>query len=469
MQKSQLINVLKTFSKKEIRDCRKWLHSPYHNQREDCIFLYEYLCEHLQEDDFLQKEKIYRKLFPKTPFDDARIRQTMYFLLKAIEDFLAHEAFTNNAIKSRITLAQVYRKRNLGVLYNKTIKTAQKAHEKYPYRDETYFKNESAIERERYEYIEGSQQRSAEMNLQETSDKFDRAFITSKLKQACLMLAHQKVYKVEYEIGILPGILQYILDKNLLDIPAISVYYYIYKLSVSETDEAAYSKVRELISECANFFSNSEAADVYLMAVNYCIRQLNKGNRNFVNDIFSIYKEGIELKIFIIDGFIDRFLFRNIVTAGSYLKEFDWLEKFTDEYQHYLDPKYRDDYVNLNKSVIYFHNKDYNSAMRLLTQHDFKDTLININGKAMLIKIYYELNETDALDSLLDSATVFVKRKKDLTSNYKLLYNNLIKYTKKLLRVNPYDKSKREKLKQEILAANPLIEKRWFLEQLENL
>lgn len=467
MQKSQLVNVLKTFSKKEIRDCRKWLHSPYHNQREDCIDLFEYLCEHLQEDEFLDKERIYKKLFPKTPFDDARIRQTMYFLLKAIEDFLAYETFSRDDFKNKITLATNYRKRGLKNLYNKALKATHKAHVSSPYQDEDFFANELILLKE--ENVGLSEQRSTSRNLQEISDKLDKSYIVSKLKQACLMAADQNVYKIDYEKGLLEDVLSYVEENNFFDIPSISIYYYIYQSSLGKEQNQAFIKVKEQIFQYAHLFPNREASDIYLMAVNFCISRINKGKSSFIPEMFNLYREGIERKIFILDGILDRFLFRNIVTAGSYLKEFDWLEKFTDDYQEFLEPQYREDYVNLSKSMIMYNKKDYDKVLLLLTRYAFKDTLINLNGKAMLTKIYFELGEFTALDSLLESTAVFIKRKKDLSNTYRLSYNNLIKYTKKLLRVNPYDKAKREKLRQEILAANPLIEKRWFLEQLEKL
>ena len=45
MENSQLIFILKTFDKKEIREIRKWIQSPAHNQREDVTDLYEYLTD----------------------------------------------------------------------------------------------------------------------------------------------------------------------------------------------------------------------------------------------------------------------------------------------------------------------------------------------------------------------------------------------------------------------------------------
>ncbi|MEM6700637.1 MAG: hypothetical protein AAF599_19690, partial [Bacteroidota bacterium] len=111
----------------------------------------------------------------------------------------------------------------------------------------------------------------------------------------------------------------------------------------------------------------------------------------------------------------------------------------------------------------------YEQAMRYLAQYEHDDILLNLNSKAMLIKMYYELEEFDTLEFLLESSKVYLRRKKGVSDNLRALYNNIIRYTSKLLRVNPYDKEKKAKLREEIQAANPLIEKQWFLERLEQL
>jgi len=90
MKNSHLILTLGTFTKKELRELKKWLDSPVHNQREDVVLLFEYLTTNarLADEKYLKKEKIFRKIFPREPYDDARLRQTMHFWLKAIEEYL---------------------------------------------------------------------------------------------------------------------------------------------------------------------------------------------------------------------------------------------------------------------------------------------------------------------------------------------------------------------------------------------
>ena len=84
MENSQLIVLLKTMDTRELRAFRKWLLSPFHNQREDVIDLFDYIMykDNLLREDQLSKEKIFKKLFPGTEYDDARLRQTVHFLMR---------------------------------------------------------------------------------------------------------------------------------------------------------------------------------------------------------------------------------------------------------------------------------------------------------------------------------------------------------------------------------------------------
>ena len=72
MKKSQVIDIIRTLDKSEVREFRKWLLSPVHNQREDVVQLFEYLMasNHLNEDKFLEKERIYRKIFGNEAYNE---------------------------------------------------------------------------------------------------------------------------------------------------------------------------------------------------------------------------------------------------------------------------------------------------------------------------------------------------------------------------------------------------------------
>ena len=224
MKKSQLINILNTFSAKEIRETRKWLRSPAHNQRQDVVQLFDFFFEdnHLSNEDCLEKPFVFSWIYPKETYDDAKMRQVMFFLLKAIEDFLIYKELNKDEISAKNILSKVYRKRKLDKLFEKNVKQSEQLLEKSTIQNENYYRNEYQLHLEKYNYQ--SRVNRLSQNLQEVSDTLDIAFLAGKLRQYCLMLSHQSVYQKEYSIGLLKNILPLIQQEDYIKVPAIATY-----------------------------------------------------------------------------------------------------------------------------------------------------------------------------------------------------------------------------------------------------
>lgn len=467
MKNSHLIVILNTFSKKEVRELRKWLASPAHNQREDVVDLFEYLMSNnrINSEKHLRKEKIFSKLFPKEPFDDAKLRQTMHFLLKSVEEFLIYQEQREDQVRSKMALATVFRKRKLGKAFRKTMKNVEGLQENAPFRNEHFLRNEYLLEQEKYAYLE-NQKRNIPMNLQEVSDALDTTYFADKLRQSCLMLAHQKVFKAEYKIGLLDEVLEYVEKEDYLEVPAIVIYYYGYQAFTNPNREEYFHKLREVVDHHGHLFPKSEIRDIYLMSINYCIGKINAGNRAFIRESFEIYRRGFGQKILIENNNISRWTFLNVIRIAFSLKELDWVADFVETNQQYLDAKHRESIVLYSQAHLNFEKRDYDKAMSLLVHVDFDDVLLNLYAKVLLIQMYYALEELDALESLLESMRTYIHRKQ-LMGSHDLIYRNIIRYTRKLIRLNPYDAKQKDKLREEIEGAKGLQIKGWLLEQLE--
>ena len=87
----------------------------------------------------------------------------------------------------------------------------------------------------------------------------------------------------------------------------------------------------------------------------------------------------------------------------------------------------------------------------------------------MLITSYYELDEIEALFSLMDSFRVFLNRQKDLTTNRKQRFLNFIKFTRKMANSFQKDKKVIEKLKIEVQNEKEVSGKSWLLEKIAEL
>nr|HMU04941.1 hypothetical protein [Saprospiraceae bacterium] len=68
------------------------------------------------------------------------------------------------------------------------------------------------------------------------------------------------------------------------------------------------------------------------------------------------------------------------------------------------------------------------------------------------------------LDSHLDAMQVYLQRQK-IVGYHKLNYDKMIKYTKKILKQNPFDKESKEKLITEISQESSVTDKEWLIKQ----
>jgi len=469
MQNSQLITIFKSLSPKEVRSLRKWLLSPAHNQREDVVRLFDYLihAEHLNNEKSLTKEKVFGKVFPKQNYDDALLRQVMHFLVKAVEEFLAFQEWSEDPTRLRLALAGVYRKRKLDKVFLKTIKGIEAIQESHPYRDEHFLRNEYLLLQEQYAYLEGKK-RIVPMNLQKISDKLDLTYCADKLRQSCFMLAHQKVYKAQYNAGLLQEVLQYVVEQELFEIPAIAIYYYGYQALTAKDSEEYFYKLKETINCHWALFPKEEMRDMYLMTINYCIGRMNAGSEQFVREAFDLYRQGFQRELLIEKSLISKFTFLNVILIALKLKEFLWVNHFIDSHQHFIDKSSRDGIVRFSRARLDFEKGDYDSAMKILIHADFDDVLMHLSAKAMLVRMYYEQSEYDALESLLESMRTYLNRKDMIGGQQKTLYSNLVRFTKKMISLNPYNKEPIQKLKDEVAKVS-VAEKDWLLQQLDEL
>ncbi len=469
MQKSIVVSILRTCTKKECRELRKWVESPAHNQRQDVIDLFGYLMEDgcLYNDDLLEKARVYRKIFPKSEFDDAKMRQTIYFTTKCVEEFLIYQELLSDEIRGLNALNSVYRKRKLDKLFQKNIRATIKKQEKQPYRNGKYLRNKYSIEQEQYYYLSGIKR--LELNLQSISDTLDLTYIVDKLRQSCLLLAHQSVYKgKEYDTGLLKEILKAVKEKDFFKYPAVAIYYYTYMTLVEKEDESHFYNLKSQMIESGFLFPKSEIRDIYLLALNYCIGQLNAGNVIFHRESFEIYKNGFENKILLDEGFISRYTFINVITIGGDIKEFEWISKFIIEYQQYLEEQYRESVVSYCLGKLYFEKGEYKKAMEQYNQMEYDDILMNMNAKVMQIQMFYEQGEFELIDSFLESTRAYLTRKK-VIGYHRDNFKNFLKFARKLVRINPSSRPQRDKLKEEITTTSPVKQKKWILEKLKEL
>lgn len=467
MADNRLYGVLESFSKQDWKDFDRFVRSPFFNRQQILIEFMNYLREYFKVNRRLPtNEQLFKALYPDRIFEDVRIRLIISNLYKLIEQYLVHSILLKENDKSQLILLDQYQKRNLPKYFERNVKQYTKKMKTRDCKDVSYFEHLAQLKIKQTHHDSAHKKRTNDFKFQSASDAIDLAYISLKLKETCLLLSHQTIYKKEYELGMLNAILEHIEAKKLLNIPTIAVYYYCYHLMHYPTRDDNFIALKSLILKEAIPFTDSDLKDIYIIAINFCIKKINKGTVSYKQELYFLYKKGLEKGYLITDGILSRFTYRNITTMGIMAEDYDWVEAFLSKYKNFLEKKYRTDNYAFNLAMVKYTRQDYDSALQLLNQADYKDALLMLAAKAVLLKIYYELDEYDLLESHLDAMAIFIRRKHSL-GYHRDNYKKLIYYTRKLLELDFYNKNAVKLLKTTIVETTGIAERSWLLKQLD--
>ncbi len=458
-----LSDLLQQFDRKEFKKFQAFVHSPFFNQREELKTLVDYLYACSWEIRVIpSKQQLFKKLYRHEPYNDHKVRVAMSLLYQMAQHYLAYREWCAQELPEKVLLLQSLRRRNLVAHFEHALKDARKKAEQSIEQSTDYQFNYAALLSEIYHH-NVVKERIIEVNLQAISDHTDAGYYIRKLRIACLAISHQTLSKIDYQLGILPEILADIGRRNMTAIPAVAVYFHCYQMLCHPEQPEHFQQFSKTLFEEERRFSEAELPDLYLLAINFCTRNYNKGNNAYLHDLLHLYQRSLDKGILANGKHFSRFTYRNIVTLGLILKEYDWTEQFIPRYKDWIEPAWRDSMYSFCMARLEYSRGNYDAALLLLQKSEYEDLLLNLSAKTVLLKIYYELREFDLLDAHLGAMEKFLSRKKQM-GYHRDNYLNTIRFTRKLLETT--DKEARRKLRQEMEQAKHLAERQWLMGQL---
>ncbi|HAE35360.1 MAG TPA: hypothetical protein DCG22_06180, partial [Bacteroidetes bacterium] len=156
---------------------------------------------------------------------------------------------------------------------------------------------------------------------------------------------------------------------------------------------------------------------------------------------------------------------KNIVSVATRVQETDWAEQFAKQYKKHLHEKFRNNAFNYNMAYLLFARKQFGKALTALLQVEFTDVFYALDSRTLQIKIYFELEETDALMSALEAFKVYLRRNRTISDSVRTIYMNFVRFVNRILSVPPSDSEKKQKLHEKILEAGNVADIRWLLQK----
>jgi len=438
MKDSKLIAVLQTLSTKELNRFGEYLQSPYFNKNETLSILFEYLkrlAPNFSDTHLISRAYIFEYLYGSRLYDELFLNNILSRLLRLLLEFLAQEEYNNKPQTQELQILKQLRQRKLSDKHiNSTLKKFD--NNRSPAMEFLFHCWDNfLLHRELDLQFLSKGGRVYNEHLQLKNHQLDVLFIGEKLKIACDMLSRNIVAKVNYNPTFLVEIQQLFARQTehpLLQEPLIAIYYGILTTIQNPSDENNYLILCDVLYQHYQQFAKEELMDMYGYLLNYCIRQINEGKIKFYEDIWKHYLFLVEKRIIYINNLLPAWEYKNIVTTALRLKKYQEAEAFANQYKSDLPEDIRDNAYNYNLAAIYYGQKQYKKALLMLHNVEFSDATYHLGAKIIQIKSYYELNETDALYSLTDSFSMYLRRNKLISDYIKQANSHFLRFVKKL-------------------------------------
>ena len=130
-----------------------------------------------------------------------------------------------------------------------------------------------------------------------------------------------------------------------------------------------------------------------------------------------------------------------------------------------LEKRYRESAFSYNLARLEYESGRHGFVLELLQKANYRDPLLNLAAKTLLLKTYFDLREYDLLQSHLDAMRNYIHRKR-VIGYHRTNYLNIIRFAEKLTRLNMRDKTSLEGYRNAVEQEEVLTEKTFFLKAL---
>ncbi|MBC8173871.1 MAG: hypothetical protein H7X71_08200 [Chitinophagales bacterium] len=469
MFQNKSIVILRTFTPQEMRQFDEYLRSPFFNKNQTIVQLFEILKLNypLFESQNIERTNLYTRVYGSEKFDEQKLRYLMTDLTKHLEEYLCYKAITDEELFKMHLLLYTYRLRKLEKPFFATLKIAEKTLEEWPRRDVSHAFYEYLIEEDKYKFESDRKEHLLKSNLQKVVNDLDKYYILNKMRYSAEIINNKNVVAINYKLFLYEEIMNHLRNNPLDHVPAAKVYYYVILTVTEPENKQHYKNLLTSLEENKNIFSKDELFDLYVYAKNFCIRKINQGYTEYIRELFDLYKIILHNKIIFKDNSLSQFDYKNIVYLGLRVDELDWVKNFIIKYNEYLDLKFRKNAYTYNMASYFYFINNYDEALTLLRSVEFTDIYYHLDSKSLLLKIYYEQEETEAFFSLVEAFKVYIKRHPLIPNAQKTTYNNMIKYVSKLFKWKLNPKNNVEEMAAEIESTKPLADINWIRKKVE--
>jgi len=456
MYTHQLIELLKTFSEKELMKLFKFLNSPYFNNSKRIIALFQILKKNYPEFDSrsFTRENIFKSIYKKAEYNDSTFRNLMSDLLKLTLKFVMLEGLEKKEVESYFYITQELFSRGNIDLFKIKMDSIDKILNDTENHDSDYFHNRYRAETDHF-YVNLLTNKVLKKQIVITESEklinglvsFLNYFVLESIKHNDNLLNYSRTYNIKENINKVnqfievlnfENMIRYLKDNSSDEFQIVELYYNLLKAFANFEEEKYYFNFKDSLFKCSEHLGLNDNNFLHSRLINYCVIKINLG----INSHFDLNEEIFELyQIYVKNEFYKTIsnnnlpfdVYRNVLLNCITTKKLKEMEEFIKVYSEKLLPKHMDSIVNYSYALLYFEKKQFNKAMTCLNKIKFDQFVLKIDMKNLQLKLAYELEHFESAVSMIDSYKHFLKNNTLLSVTRKVMHNNFLNYVSKLV------------------------------------
>ncbi|MBK9333011.1 MAG: hypothetical protein IPM96_11555 [Ignavibacteria bacterium] len=447
------IDILKTFSKEDIKQFEVFLNSPFFNKSRKLTKLYKILLKYYPHfnSKFLTEQKLSIMISPGLNFNRYTMNRLFYDLYICEEKYLLMKSLDRNSFQSHDLLRGEFFRRRLFQLIDKNIKYVKKNIETKNSIDADHYLNMFKLSTDICNLFTITTSKSNSSQIKKkTEGNSERAkfityfFVTEMIREYENLLTLEKTYNTVMNLDFVKDIFTKFDFQEVL------------KMMISSEDNSPYTVNLSIYLALLLAFSNKDNERYYFnykkklilslkdlsadekrfhigRLIRYCMlkrEELDKQNK-FHHELFNVYEFILKNKYYrsSVMNYMPVELYRSILMHALRLKKYKWTIKFIKKYSKYLNPDKMKNIYYYSNAQYYFHRKMYKDARHNLQKIIFDEFMYKIDYKNLMLITSFELKEYESVINMIDSYKHFLKNDDTLSGKSRISHRRFINMT----------------------------------------
>ncbi len=380
------------------------------------------------------KQEVYGKSFQKNSYNRQMMNNYLADLKQLLQLYLQLLWINSKQSLQQYVLADNYFKMGLLKQFEKEVNKFDVTAQKVGPDDYYYLLKTGQLDDE----FNATQSKKRKYDLLEpVINKFTDYYLIETTRMYCELVNRKNLRNQDFDASQMQVFLYYFNEqtKTGIDNPLLTIYNRILAILTNPTDEHKYKQYKQDLSDTIQLFPLQTAREVCLYGQNQCIAQINKNNPDYLQELLDLYNLMLDQNIMYEGSYMTQYTFKNYVTVALRLRAFNQAEQFVEQYRHKLHPAQQFNAYHYNLAAIYFEENNYRKAMQSLLEIQLTDPVYYLDSRSILLKIYFNEGDFEALTSLYNSVRVYLLRLKQLPKKQTDLYRYLFLYTYKLAKL----------------------------------